>query len=56
MYNNPENNKGKETKTLLDNELNSCLSSSIMVSNLTKLELDRLWLWDFKTNGATSFT
>jgi len=54
MYNNPENNKWKETKTLFDKELNSCLSSSAMVSSLTKL--DRLWWWDFRTNGATSST
>ena len=39
MYNNPDSTKGKETKTLLDNELNSCLSSSTIVSNLTKFDL-----------------
>jgi len=54
MYNSPDNNKGKEIETLFDNELNSCLSSSTMVSSLTKL--DRLWCWDFRTNGATSST
>jgi len=40
MYSNPKNNKGKERKAL-DNELNSWLSSSKIVSNLTKL--DCLW-------------
>jgi len=38
MYNSPDNNKGKEIETLFDNELNSCLSSSTMVSSLTKLD------------------
>jgi len=38
IYNSPENNKGKETKAVFNNELKSCLSSSTMVSSLTKLD------------------
>jgi len=39
MYKNPDSKKGKEIITLLYIELDPCLSSSTIVSNLIKFDL-----------------